>query len=83
MQKTVSIGSRRVQRLPETTSAKLASLKLAYQKKHKENINFNEIVSRLIDHAKIRDEIETLANDGILRTNIIALVKCAKLRYIE
>ena len=54
MPKTVSIDDHRVA-LNESASAKLASLKLAYQKEHGVNIKFKTIVELLIKRAKLRD----------------------------
>ena len=54
MLKTVSIGKHRVE-LEQSTSDKLASLKLAYQYKHKANINIKTIVEKLVLKAKLKD----------------------------
>ena len=52
--KTVSVDDHRVV-VNESASAKLASLKLAYQSKHGTNIKFKTIVERLIKRAKLKD----------------------------
>ena len=54
MPKTVSIDKKRIE-LKQTTSDKLASLKLAYQFKHKANINIKTIVEKLVMGAKLKD----------------------------
>ena len=54
MPKTVSIDKKRIA-LEQSTSDRLASLKLAYQHKHKTNINIKTIVERLVMGAKLGD----------------------------
>lgn len=54
MPKTTSIGDHRIA-LEKQASDKLASLKLAYQKKHGGNINIKAIVLKLVAKAKLSD----------------------------
>ena len=54
MTKTVSIDKKRI-KIKQPTSDKLASLKLAYQFKHKTNINIKTIIERLVMGAKLKD----------------------------